>query len=36
MQAQGHRIMPVNPALEGHAVLGEKAFASLAELPFEA
>jgi predicted CoA-binding protein len=31
MQQRGFRILPVNPGLE--SVLGEKAFASLAELP---
>lgn len=31
MQRQGHRILPVNPALE--TVLGEKCYASLADLP---
>ena len=35
MQALGHRIVPVNPSLAGKAVLGEKAFASLSELPFK-
>ena len=31
MQAHGYRILPVNPAVE--TVLGEKSYASLAELP---
>jgi predicted CoA-binding protein len=31
MQQQGYRILPINPALD--TVLGEKAYASLAELP---
>ncbi len=31
MQRLGHRILPVNPALE--TVLGEKSYASLADLP---
>ncbi len=35
MQALGHKILPVNPALAGRSVLGEKAFASLAQLPFK-
>jgi predicted CoA-binding protein len=35
MQAQGHRILPVNPGLAGQQVLGEKAYASLAELPLK-
>jgi predicted CoA-binding protein len=33
MQAQGYRVLPVNPALAGQMVLGEMAYASLAELP---
>jgi predicted CoA-binding protein len=33
MQAQGYRILPVNPALKSAAVLGEKSYASLSELP---
>lgn len=32
MQEQGYRIIPVNPALKGE-VLGEKPYASLAEVP---
>lgn len=31
MQALGHRILPINPAIE--SVLGEKAYASLSDLP---
>jgi predicted CoA-binding protein len=31
MQAQGYRILPVNPGVE--SVLGEKSYASLTELP---
>jgi predicted CoA-binding protein len=31
MQAQGYRILPVNPGVE--SVLGEKSYASLSELP---
>lgn len=31
MQAQGHRILPVNPAIG--SVLGERAYRSLSELP---
>jgi predicted CoA-binding protein len=34
MQKMGHRILPVNPALE--SVLGEKCYATLAELPVKA
>jgi predicted CoA-binding protein len=34
MQDMGHRILPVNPALE--SVLGEKCYATLAELPVKA
>ncbi len=33
MQAAGCRILPVNPALRGTRVLGEKSYTSLAELP---
>jgi predicted CoA-binding protein len=33
MQAKGCRIFPVNPALGGADVLGERIYASLAELP---
>ena len=33
MQTIGHRILPVNPALE--SVLGEKSYASLADLPIK-
>jgi predicted CoA-binding protein len=33
MQHAGYRILPVNPALEGAEILGEKSYASLAELP---
>ena len=33
MQQHGYRIFPVNPALNGAEVLGEKSYASLAELP---
>ena len=33
MQSQGYRIFPLNPALAGVEVLGEKCYASLAELP---
>jgi len=31
MQAQGYRIIPINPAVE--SVLGEKSYASLSDLP---
>jgi predicted CoA-binding protein len=33
LQRAGCRILPVNPGLEGGQVLGEKSYASLAELP---
>jgi len=33
MQSHGYRILPVNPLLAGQTVLGETAYASLAELP---
>jgi predicted CoA-binding protein len=33
MQAQGHRILPINPALE--AVLGEQSYPSLTALPIK-
>ena len=35
MQGQGYRIFPVNPSLAGQMVLGETAYASLAELPMK-
>ena len=34
MQSRGYRIIPVNPKLAGQELLGEKAYASLAEIPF--
>ena len=34
MQSRGYRIIPVNPKLAGQEILGEKAYASLAEIPF--
>ena len=34
MQARGYKIIPVNPKVEGGEILGEKAYASLAEIPF--
>lgn len=34
MQARGYKIIPVNPKLAGQEILGEKAYASLAEIPF--
>ena len=34
MQYRGYRIIPVNPKLAGQEILGEKAYASLAEIPF--
>ena len=33
MQGAGYRILPVNPMLNGAAVLGETSYASLKELP---
>lgn len=33
MQQTGHRILPVNPGLNGAEVLGEKSYSSLSELP---
>lgn len=30
---RGHRVIPVNPALAGRTVLGQTAYASLADLP---
>ena len=34
MQSRGYRIIPVNPKLAGQEILGEKAYASLDEIPF--
>ena len=34
MQARGYKIIPVNPKAAGGEILGEKAYASLAEIPF--
>ena len=34
MQSRGYRIVPVNPKLAGGEILGEKAYASLADIPF--
>lgn len=34
MQSRGYRIIPVNPKLASQEILGEKAYASLAEIPF--
>ena len=34
MKSRGYRIIPVNPKLAGQEILGEKAYASLAEIPF--
>lgn len=34
MQSRGYRIIPVNPKLAGQEILGEKAYASLTEIPF--
>lgn len=33
LQAQGYRIVPINPGLAGKSILGEKAFARLADIP---
>lgn len=33
MQSAGHRILPVNPGLNGAEVLGEKSYSSLRDLP---
>lgn len=33
MQAQGYRVIPVNPRLAGKTLLGETVYASLSELP---
>lgn len=34
MQAEGYRIVPVNPRYAGGEILGEKVYASLSEIPF--
>ena len=34
LQAKGFRIIPVNPKEAGSTILGEKVYASLAEIPF--
>ena len=34
MQARGYKIIPVNPKAAGGEILGEKAYASLADIPF--
>ena len=34
LQAKGYRIVPVNPKEAGSTILGEKVYASLAEIPF--
>ena len=34
MQARGYKIIPVNPKAAGGEILGEKVYASLAEIPF--
>ena len=34
MQSRGYRIIPVNPKLAGQEILGEKAYANLADIPF--
>ncbi|MFC2623642.1 MAG: CoA-binding protein [Propionibacterium acidifaciens] len=33
-EARGYKIIPVNPKAAGGEILGEKAYASLAEIPF--
>ena len=33
LQHHGYRVLPVNPALAGQSILGETAYASLAEVP---
>jgi uncharacterized protein len=36
LQAQGMRIIPVNPGHAGHAILGEEVYARLADIPADA
>lgn len=33
LQEKGYRVIPVNPGQAGHEILGEKVYASLAEIP---
>jgi predicted CoA-binding protein len=33
LQAKGYRVIPVNPAVAGQEILGERVYASLAEVP---
>lgn len=34
MQAMGYQIIPVNPGMDGQEILGERVYASLADIPF--
>jgi O-acetylhomoserine (thiol)-lyase len=34
LQGKGYRVIPVNPGLAGQEILGEKAYASLKDIPF--
>ncbi|HYE51799.1 MAG TPA: CoA-binding protein [Azospirillaceae bacterium] len=34
MQGKGYRVVPVNPGIAGHEVLGETAYTGLADIPF--
>ncbi len=34
LQSKGYRMIPVNPGIAGQQVLGETAYASLADIPF--
>lgn len=36
LQAQGFRVIPVNPGHAGHKILGEDVYATLAEIPADA
>jgi predicted CoA-binding protein len=33
LQRKGHRVIPVNPGLAGQTLLGERVFATLADIP---
>jgi len=33
LQQQGYRVIPVNPGMQGEQLLGEKVYASLADIP---
>lgn len=35
LKLKGYRIVPVNPGLAGQALLGERVYANLAEIPFD-